>query len=422
MSNVELAVQFFLQIAVILLACRIVGVIAARLGQPQVVAEMIAGVCLGPSLLGVFLPDVQHALFPWDSQIRDTQSYLFPAAQLGLALYMFIVGIEFRIDVVRSQWKSAVAVSAAGMIAPFVCGFLLGVYFYYQTDLFPKGRGLFESSAFLGTSLCITAFPMLARILDHKRLSGTRVGTVSIGAGAIGDAAAWCLLAFVLASIENDPGAAVKNIVGGALFVLGTIFLIGPALHRAQSWFVPNQKLSDGGFVILIVLMSLAAFVTDAIGLHAVFGAFMVGCVIPRGAITRDAIARIEPLTVTILLPLFFTFSGLNTRMGLLNSGGHWLLCLVVLIAAIAGKGVACWMAARATGMPNREALGIGVLMNARGMMELIIINIGRERGLISEELFAMLVVMAIVTTLMTSPVFDRVIGKHRDEGLPSVG
>jgi len=409
MSNSQLAICLFLQIGVILLACRVVGIAAAKFGQPQVVGEMIAGVMLGPSLLGLWFPDVQKAIFPWDSNARDTQSYLFPISQLGLVLYMFIVGMEFRLDIVRAQWKSAVAVSVAGMICPFVLGLGLGWYFYRYTNLFPAGTSLSAGSMFLGASMCITAFPMLARIIHHKKLNDTRIAAVSIGAGALGDALAWGLLAIILAGIENEPMNALKNIGGGIVFVAVVIFLVRPVLITLQSRMIEGGQLTEPGFVITLVLMSFAALVTDAIGLHAVFGAFIVGAAIPRGVITEGAIARIHPLTVALLLPLFFTFSGLNTQLGLLHTASGWWYCAVVLLISIAGKGVACWLAARATGIPNREALGIGVLMNARGMMELIIINIGRERGLISDELFAMLVIMAIVTTLMTSPIFDRV-------------
>jgi Kef-type K+ transport system membrane component KefB len=324
---------------------------------------------------------------------------------------MFIVGMEFRLDIVREHWKSALAVSLSGMIVPFFCGLALGVYFFYYTDLIPKGNTVLEASTFLGTSMCITAFPMLARIIHHKQLTGTRIATVSIGAGALGDALAWGLLAVVLSSIDKNPAMALLNIGGGTLFVMFAVLVVRPILNRFESRMVVDNRITDGGFLVCLVLMSLAAFLTDAIGLHAVFGAFVFGAVLPRGSMTSDAIARIEPLTVALLLPLFFTFSGLNTKIGLLNTSSGWTMCAAVLIVAVVSKAVASWLAARMTGVPNREALGIGVLMNARGMMELIIINIGRERGLISDELFAMLVVMAIVTTLMTSPIFDRLVG-----------
>lgn len=413
MNNVHLAVHFFLQIAVILLFCRLVGSIAAKFGQPQVVAEMIAGVLLGPSLFGLFWPEIQQAIFPWDATqtTRDTQSYLFPASQLGLALYMFIVGMEFRVDIVQKNLKSSIAVSLAGMIAPFALGAGLAWVFYHHTQLFPEKTSLVEAALFLGASMCITAFPMLARIIHFKKLSGTTMGTVALDAGAIDDATAWCLLAFVLASFDNDWSHALVNIAGGAGYVIVTLLLIKPLLNKLQKWLVKDASLTDAGLVVGLALMSLGAWFTDLVGLHAVFGAFVMGSAMPRGAMVEGLISRIQPLTVALLLPLFFTFSGLNTKIGLLNSWYLWGMCLAVLIAAVLGKGVACWLAARATGLPNKEALGIGTLMNARGLMELIIINIGLQRGVITPELFATLVIMAVVTTLMASPIFDRLVG-----------
>jgi K+:H+ antiporter len=206
MSNLNLAVQFFIQLVVILMFCRIVGAIAARFGQPQVVAEMIAGVMLGPSLFGLAWPEAQQWLFPWDTtqKVRDTQSYLYPASQLGLALYMFVVGMEFRVDIVQRRLRSSIAVSAAGMVTPFVLGAGLAWIFFHHTELFPKKTSLTEAMLFLGASMCITAFPMLARIIHFKKLTGTTMGTVALGAGAIDDATAWCLLAVVLASFDSN--------------------------------------------------------------------------------------------------------------------------------------------------------------------------------------------------------------------------
>jgi len=413
MNNLQLAIHFFLQLAVILLFCRIVGAIALRFGQPQVVAEMIAGVLLGPSLFGLLAPEWQQWLFPWDKTqaTRDTQSYLFPASQLGLALYMFIVGMEFRVDIVRKRLRSSIAVSAAGMFAPFVLGAGLGWVFFHYTELFPQKTSLMEAMLFLGASMCITAFPMLARIIHFKKLAGTTMGTVAIGAGAIDDATAWCLLAVVLASFDDNFSHALVNIGGGIGYLIVCLAVVRPLLARAESWMQKDGELTEAGLVIGLALMSLGAWFTDLIGLHAVFGAFLMGAAIPRGVFTRDLIARIQPLAVALLLPLFFTYSGLNTRIALLNSGFLWLMCAAVLVAAILGKGVACWLAARATGISNREALGIGTLMNARGLMELIIINIGLQRGIITEGLFATLVIMAVVTTLMASPIFERLVG-----------
>jgi Kef-type K+ transport system membrane component KefB len=417
LTNVQLAVYFFFQLGVILLVCRAVGVLAKRLGQPQVVAEMIAGVLLGPSLFGLLAPEWQQWVFPRNpdnpNQLsRDIQGYLFPASQLGLALYMFVVGMEFRVDIVRENFRSSVAVSIAGMLAPFLLGAGLAWYLYNNTQLFPESTQRWQAMIFLGASLCITAFPMLARIIHYKGLTGTLMGTVAIGAGAIDDATAWCLLAVVLASIEGKFENALLSIGGGIGFVLFVLLVVRPLLQMIQDRLIETAEngkrtLSETGFVVGLALMAFGAWFTDRIDLHAVFGAFIVGSAIPRGVMHRDMIARIQPLTVGLLLPLFFTFSGLNTRIGLLNSAYLWTLCGLVLVASILGKGFACWGAARASGLPNREALGIGALMNARGLMELIIINIGLQRGVISGELFAILVIMAVVTTLMASPIFD---------------
>ena len=421
MDNLHLAVQFFLQLAVILLFCRLVGAIALRFGQPQVVAEMLAGVLLGPSLFGLLWPAGQHWLFPWDTaqKMRDTQSYLFPASQLALALYMFVVGLEFRVDIVQRKLRSAVAVSAAGMLTPFILGAGLAWIFFRYTTLFPAKTSLAEATLFLGASMCITAFPMLARIIHFKRLAGTTMGTVALGAGAIDDATAWCLLAIVLASFEHNWSHALANIGGGVAYVAFTLLIVRPLLVRAKAWLVENGTLSEAGFVVGLALMTLGAWFTDLIGLHAVFGAFVMGAAMPRGAISRDLIGRIQPLTVALLLPLFFTYSGLNTKISLLNTGFLWLMCGAVLAAAVLGKGVACWLAARVTGIQNREALGIGTLMNARGLMELIIINIGLQRGIISEGLFATLVIMAVITTLMASPVFEWLVGTGVHQPMP---
>lgn len=418
MSNLQLAIQFFLQIAVILLACRLVGMIAARFGQPQVVAEMITGVLLGPSLFGLVAPGVQAWLFPWDptQQSRDTSAYLFPASQLGLALYMFIVGLEFRMDIVREKLKSSVAVSLAGMATPFVLGAGLAWILYHHTELFPEKTSLFEAMLFLGASMCITAFPMLARIIHFKGLAGTTMGTVAIGAGAIDDAMAWILLAVVLASFDGEIAKSLYNIGGAVAYVAVTLGLIRPLMLRLQKYLIEDEKLTEAGLVVGLALMALGAWFTDAIHLHAVFGAFVMGAAMPRGVFVRDLIARVQPLAVALLLPLFFTYSGLNTKIGLLNSWYLWGMCLAVLAAAILGKWAACTLAARATGISKREAMGIGILMNARGLMELIIINIGLQRGIISEGLFAVLVIMAVVTTLMASPIFERLVGSRRPE------
>ena len=263
MTNLHLAVQFFIQLAVILLFCRLVGAIALRLGQPQVVAEMVAGVLLGPSLFGLLWPEAQHWLFPWDSsqKMRDTQSYLFPASQLGLALYMFVVGMEFRIDIVRRKLTSSIAVSVAGMLTPFVLGAGLAWILFDHTELFQKATSRSEAMLFLGASMCITAFPMLARIIHFKKLTGTTMGTVALGAGAVDDATAWCLLAVVFASFEKNWSHAVLNIAGGVAYVALTLLIMRPLLLRAKVWLAKNGKLTEAGLVVGLALMAFRGVV-----------------------------------------------------------------------------------------------------------------------------------------------------------------
>ncbi|MCX6855955.1 MAG: cation:proton antiporter, partial [Verrucomicrobia bacterium] len=305
MTNLQLAIQLFLQLAIILMVCRVVGMIAARFGQPQVVAEMIAGVCLGPSLMGLFLPDVSKALFP-----PDSMKVLFPLSQLGLALYMFIVGLEFRMDIVKKRFGSSMAVSFAGMVAPFILGAAVGWYFFNHTTLFPKATSQTNAMIFMGASMCITAFPMLARIIHFKGLAGTTMGTVAIGAGAIDDAAAWGMLALVLASFNGDMSHAVLSIGGGIGYVLIAQMIIRPILERYAKGIEARGKVSDGEYAFFLSLMCLGAWWTDYIELHAVFGAFIMGSAMPRGIVSRTIIERTQPLAVALILPLFFTFSG----------------------------------------------------------------------------------------------------------------
>jgi Kef-type K+ transport system membrane component KefB len=408
MTNLQLAVHLFFQVAIILVVCQLVGAVGRRSGQPQVVAEMVAGILLGPSLFGLFFPETFGKIFP-----PDTMRVLFPISQLGLAAYMFVVGLEFRVDILRREMRSAMAVSIAGMATPFVLGAALAWVLFRHTSLFPARTTLVEGMLFLGASMCITAFPMLARIIQHKKLNGTTMGTVSLGAGAINDVAAWCLLAVVLSRLDGDVTKAAINIGGGAAYVVVVLFIVQPLLARWGRGIELRGHLSESEFVICLSLLAIGAWFTDMIGLHGVFGAFIMGVAMPRGIVTNSLIDRVQPLTVALLLPLFFTYSGLNTQIGLLNSTYLWLMAGLVLLVAIGGKGVACWLAARATGVSNREALGIGTLMNVRGLMELIIINIGLQRGIISPALFAILVIMAVVTTLMASPIFDWLVGRH---------
>jgi Kef-type K+ transport system membrane component KefB len=408
MTAAQLSVAFFLQMFVILAAARGVGFLARRIGQPQVVGEMIAGVLLGPSLFGLLAPGLQQQLFP-----KESLKVLYVGAQLGVGLYMFLVGVEFKTELFRSRARSAAAVSLSGMIVPFGLGALLAIWLVGVPNLFSAKATTMEAMLFLGAAMAITAFPMLARIIYERGLTGTALGTLALAAGAIDDAAAWCVLAIVLASFGDGPMVAVKAIAGGVAYgmlitTFGTRLLkpLGDAVER-------DGKLSNTVLGLVLMLFMIAAWMMDAIGIHAVFGGFLLGVAMPRGALTRELQKQLEPITVVLLLPMFFTYSGLNTRLDMVNSLQMLTIAVVVLLAACLGKGVACWAAARATGQDNRTALAVGSLMNARGLMELIILNIGLQKGVIEAGLFSVMVLMAIVTTLMASPMFEWVYGRH---------
>jgi Kef-type K+ transport system membrane component KefB len=405
MKMFDLSVLFFLQLCIILLACRIVGAAVKYLGQPQVVGEMIAGVLLGPSLFGLLAPDWHAQLFP-----KESIPILFAVSQVGLSLYMFLVGIEFKVERFRSKAATAISVSAAGMITPFVLGAALALWLHAQGGYFPEKVKWFEAALFLGASLCITAFPMLARIIVENGLAGTTLGTLALAAGALDDVAAWCLLAVVISSIDQSWQAAVFAIGGGALYASIAFAVIGPLVGWLERKFLGNSKAVDAlpssVLVSVLALVMLSSFITDKIGVYAVFGAFILGCAMPRGITAEKIRTQVEPLTVGLLLPLFFTFSGLNTRLDLLTSLSAVAITLLVLLISTVGKGVACWGAARWAGESNSTALAIGALMNARGLMELIMLNIGKEKGIIDAKLFSILVVMAIATTFAASPLF----------------
>lgn len=401
MSNFEISVIFFLQLASILAVCRLVGFIAQRLGQPQVVGEMVAGVLMGPSFFGHFWPDVSAGLFP-----RQSLTVIYCVAQVGLALYMFCVGLDFRLDILRSRATAAASISIAGIVTPFVLGAAIALLLVRDSRFFSDRVALWHALLFMGASMSITAFPMLARIIYERGLTGTRIGTLSLASGCIDDALAWSLLAVVLAGFTGDGRIAAWAVGGGAAYAVLCLFVLRPALRPWGRACDRVGSLTEHSFVAVLLMLSLAAWFTDHIGIYAVFGAFILGLSIPRGEMTRALQERIEPLTTGLLLPLFFIYSGLNTRITLVDSPWLWGIALGILLAACVGKFAACSIAARLHGEPWRDAFGIGALMNARGLMELIILNIGLERGVITPTLFSIMVIMAIVTTLMASPLF----------------
>jgi Kef-type K+ transport system membrane component KefB len=410
----DFSVHFFLQLALILIACRIVGWIGRKfLAQPQVVGEMIAGVVLGPSLFGLLLPDVQSAIFP-----QATKNVLYSGAQLGVGLYMFLVGTTLRLDHFQSKAKSALGVSAAGIIAPFLIAVAITPLLLTVPGLFAEGISTANATLFMGACIALTAFPMLARIINERGLANSSLGTLSLTAGAFDDAVSWCVLAVVLATFGAGPGVAVLAIGGGLAYTL-FIMLFGKKLLAPLGRIVEREgEMSSTVLGITLALFCTSAFIMDAVGIHAIFGGFILGTVMPRGLFAEELKRKVEPLAVVLLLPMFFTYSGLNTRMDMVNTLPLLLIALGILAVSIVAKFGACWAAARISGEDNRTALGIGALMNSRGLMELIIINIGLQKGIIGPTLFSMMVLMAIVTTMMAGPLFELVYGrKARESG-----
>jgi Kef-type K+ transport system membrane component KefB len=411
MSNLEFAAQAFLQLAVILGVIRVVGLAARWVGQPQVVGEMIAGVVIGPSLFGWIFPDLQAALFP-----KSSLPVLYVLSQVGLVLYMFLIGAEFSVDLIRRRIHSAASVSIAGMAAPFLLGGILALYLYDDTAYFTAGVSKWEGILFMGAAMSITAFPMLARIIYERGLTGTSLGTLALAAGAIDDAAAWCILAVVLASFSGDSSIAFLAAGGGVAYALIVAVLGRTVLARLGRVAEQNNGVSGPMLSFVLMLLMLGAWFTDSVGIYAVFGAFILGVAMPRGVVTRELQRKLEPVATNFLLPLFFVYSGLNTQLGLVVTPELWMVMLAVIVVACIGKGGACWLAARLNGETNREALAVGTLMNARGLMELILLNIALDRGIITPVLFTIMVVMAVVTTLMTSPLFELVYRRFRRE------
>jgi Kef-type K+ transport system membrane component KefB len=409
----KLSITFFLQMAIILATCRVIGWLGQKyLKQPQVVCEMIAGVLLGPSLFGLVLPDIQKYVFT-----PENKGVLYVGAQFGVGLYMFLVGLGFRTDHFKANVHKAASVSLAGMAVPFIMAIMITPWLMTVPGLFTEKATRFDATLFMGAAIAITAFPMLARIIHERGLSNTSLGTLSLSAGAIDDAAAWCVLAVVLASFGAGAGVAYTAIIGGIVFAGFMIFamphLLAPLARWADREAATGKPLNSTIFALVMIAFMLAAYTADVIGLHAVFGGFLLGCVMPRGILADQVKAKLEPITVIVLLPMFFTYSGLNTQLTLVADPYLLMIALAVLGASIFGKFFACWAAARLSGQDNRTALGVGALMNARGLMELIIINIGLQAGVIEPALFSMLVLMAIVTTLMASPIFELVYGRE---------
>lgn len=407
MSAPPLLLSLCLQAIVVLFACRVAGWLAERLGQPAVVGMMIAGVLLGPSFVGAIWPVEQLWLFP-----VETRELLKLLAELGVGGYLFCVGLDFDLAQVRQRSHLTLAVAAAGVLAPFGLAFPLAFWTQQIPGWFAGEAALGQQVLFLGAALSVTAFPMLVWIVRSKGLADSPMGNVAISAGAIGDAFAWVILAFVLASFTGSPLIVVRCLVGGILIIAAARYLVPRLLAGIAAECDQRQVLTPSAVVACATLFGAFVALSAWCGMHAVFGGFLCGLALPRGEMTRR-LRTMEPWLAVWLLPFFFTSSGLNTRLDLLLApSALWLLALVLLVALL-GKGGACWVAARWAGLSSAEAAGVASLMNARGLMELILLNVGLRAGLVGPVLFSVLVVMAVATTLLAGPLFEWTYGRR---------
>ncbi len=399
---------FLAQIAVIMAVSRVLGLVMRKLGQPQVVGEMIAGLALGPSLLGLAWPAAYAWLFP-----AGTVRFLNALSQIGLVLFMFLVGLELDLRHVRDRARQILVISHAGMALPIFGGGVLALFLYHEYS--PPDKTFTEFALFFGCAMSVTAFPVLARILAERGLTATSLGVTSLACASLADVTAWAMLAVVVA-LERGSGSDLailgRILVGVTLFLSIMFLVVRPALARFWRRLTARKEtLSHNELTLILLIIFASAFATELINIHAIFGAFVAGVIMPRDERLRSAVrARLEDILVVLLLPLFFAFTGLRANVGLLTTPGDLSFALLILLVAVAGKLGGTAIAARATGSGWREAGALGVLMNSRGLMELVLLTIGLQDGVITPALFTMMVLMAIVTTMMTTPILARLI------------
>ena len=400
-------VKVLLALTIVIITARMMGMLFRRLDQPAVIGEVIGGILLGPSLFGRIAPETAAFLLP-----VDAAPFLSIISQLGVILYMFLVGLELDLGVLRTRARATLAISTASIVAPFALGVALasGVYQAYA----PASVGFIPFALFFGVSLSITAFPVLARILGDHALQRTPMGVMALTCAAINDAIAWCLLALVVGVTEATTGGAIATIGLTAAYI-GLMLTVGRRLMaRAVPRLDASITVGEQSLTLVLVAVLLSAVATEFIGVHAIFGAFLLGAIIPHGsAIAKHVRERIEDVVRVMLLPAFFAFTGLRTEIGLLQTLDDWLMCLVIIAIATAGKFGGATLAARVTGLDWRDSAALGILMNTRGLVELIVLNIGLDLGVLSPRLFTMLVMMAIVTTIMTSPILMSLLRKR---------
>jgi Kef-type K+ transport system membrane component KefB len=402
-----------LALALVILTAGMTGTLFGRFGQPPVMGEIVGGILLGPSLLGSLWPAAHATLLP-----ASIVPFLALHAQVGIILYMFLIGLELDLDLVRKSGYATLAISHVGIVVPFVLG--LALAFWLHPELAPAGASFGVFALFLGVSMSITAFPVLARILADCGLSRTRLGTIALACAAVDDASAWCLLALVTATAQARASDAIVTAALALAFVGFMIRIAAPAIRRLTTASERNLDISLRTLSGILAAVLASAAATEWIGLHGLFGAFLLGAIIPHSSRMAASIhVRLQPIVGVLFLPVFFAFTGMRTEIGLIRGIESWTICAAIVLVACAGKLGGCLLAARVTGLGWRDSAALGILMNTRGLVELIVLNIGLDLQIISPRLFTMLVIMALVTTFMTTPVLQRLL---REEAAAPTG
>lgn len=404
------------QIVAIILVARFFGWVSRKIGQPSVVGEIVAGIVLGPSLVGMYWPEFSAMLFP-----KESLGNLQFLSQIGLILFMFVIGMELDLKALRNKAHDAVVISHASIIIPFSLG--LGLAFFIYQSFAPEGIEFISFGLFLGIAMSITAFPVLARIVQERGIHKTRLGTIAITCAAADDITAWCILAAVIAIVKAGSFVSSLYIIGLALvYVLLMLKVVRPFLKRVGDLKATRESLSKPVVAIFFLTLLLSSYASEIIGIHALFGAFMAGAIMPESGKFRNIfIEKVEDISVVILLPLFFVFTGLRTQIGLLNDPSLWKITGLIILVAVVGKFFGSALAAKFVGQSWKDSLSIGALMNTRGLMELVVLNIGYDLGVLSAEIFTMMVIMALVTTFMTGPALDLInyAFKSKSENVP---
>jgi Kef-type K+ transport system membrane component KefB len=396
-----------------LLTARLIGEVTRRLGQPYVIAEIMAGIALGPSLLGALSPTSMAALFP-----STSLPALGLVSQLGLVLFMFLVGLELDPKLLEKNTRASVVIGCTSIAVPFAMG--AATAWWLHPSYACRGASFGSFVLFMAAAMSVTAFPVLARILAGRQLLRSRIGVIAIACAAMNDVLAWCILAIVLAVVRGGGASRGLATVGwAAVFVFPMVFVFRPLSRRVFDRVRGRGGLGAGGMVAVLVLLLISSTISEAVGIHALVGAFLFGATLPKDEeVKKEMSDRLETVAVVLLLPLFFAYSGLRTDIGLLRHPQEWLVLGLLIVVATVGKLGGSAVAARITGFDWREAFAIGVLMNTRGMMELIVLNIGMDLGVLSRTVFTMLVIMALVTTVATTPVLRFVRRELCSEGL----